>query len=393
MSVSRRMLTKSTFAVAGFYLLSHLKVSPAMSTEGGLRGQTIVVTSLNDNGPGTLRAALTAHGPRRIVFAVSGEIWIRDTLSVFSPHVTVEGQTAPSPGITVLGDRIRIRANDVIFRNIRLRVGALKGSDPQNRDGFTIDGSMDGKRPISRVVIENCSVSWSVDEALQIWGPNTRDVTVRNCIFSEALDKSIHPKGDHSMGAIIGPATKNVLFERNLFAHNQGRNPVVSGGAEAVIINNLIFNPGYAGIHFYPSLDNPKPTLAAIIGNVVIAGHNTKSTLAALDHGINAGSMLYYDDNVAIGVRAFDIQEHYLINGRLETIPLVSKSPLNLPDPKSILHSDHVFGEVLLRAGARPRDRDDTDNRIIAEVKSGTGAVRDFPPDPRLNPTSSLRKW
>lgn len=393
MIASRRMLLMSTFATAGIHLLSHPAVSSAMSTEGGLHGRTIVVTSLNDNGPGTLRAALTAYGPRRIVFAVSGEIWIRDTLSVFSPNVTVEGQTAPSPGITILGDRIRIRANDVIFRNIRLRVGALKGSDPQNRDGFTIDGSMDGKRPISNVAIENCSVSWSVDEALQIWGPNTHDITVRNCIFSEALDKSIHPKGAHSMGPIIGPGTKNVLFERNLFAHNQGRNPVICGGAEAAIVNNLIFNPGYAGVHFYPASENPQPTLAAIIGNVVIAGPNTQSKLVALDHGLNMGSKIYYEDNVSHGVRAFDAHERYLTSGHFEAIPLVSESPLNFPDPEAILPSDLVFSDVLSHVGARPRDRDDTDSRIIEEVKSRTGAVRDFSPDPRLNPASSFRKW
>ena len=43
-------------------------------SKGGEGGRAITVTTLNDNGPGSLRAALTARGPRVVRFAVEGTI-------------------------------------------------------------------------------------------------------------------------------------------------------------------------------------------------------------------------------------------------------------------------------------------------------------------------------
>src|SRR5262249_39016217 len=104
-------------------------------TAGGEGGQVITVTTLEDSGPGSLREALSASGPRVIKFAVGGEIWLKDRLGVTNPFVTVDGSSAPSPGITLMGDRVRLRTHDVILRDIRVRVGALlTSSDPQSRD-------------------------------------------------------------------------------------------------------------------------------------------------------------------------------------------------------------------------------------------------------------------
>ncbi|MEP3032878.1 MAG: hypothetical protein ABJO67_00870 [Pseudoruegeria sp.] len=388
MKISRRALIVGG---ASAYAWSSRKANAKTPTKGGSGGRLIEVSSLEDSGAGTLRAALSAIGPRRIVFKVAGEIWSRDTLSVYQPHVTIEGETAPSPGITILGDRIRIRANDVVFRHIRLRVGALQGSAPNNRDGFTIDGSLDGRKPIHGVLIENCSVSWAVDELLQIWGENSSQIVVRNCIFAEALNHSTHPKGAHSMGPIIGPLTKGIVFERNLLAHNSARNPVVSGGAEAIVVNNLVYNPGYYGIHFYPWAATPRPTLAAVIGNVVIAGPNTKNNLLALADGLNPGSRIYYRDNIAIGVNAFDENELLRKGHGVGTSPFVVHPPLSLVPIDDILPSRKVYDHLLEHAGATPKTRDPIDRRIISEVRNRTGSIRDWPQDPRLDPNSNLR--
>ncbi len=391
MQISRRAMLLGGVATASTFAWPDSGTIAKTPTIGGAGGRVIEVNSLEDSGPQTLREALAATGPRRIVFNVAGEIWIRDTLPVFHPHVTIEGETAPAPGITILGDRIRVRANDVVFRHIRLRVGALRGSSPNNRDGFTIDGSLDGKKPIHGVLIEHCSVSWSIDESLQVWGENSHQIVVRNCIFAEALNHSIHPKGAHSMGPIIGPLTKGIVFERNLLAHNAARNPVISGGTEAIVVNNLIYDPGYSGIHFYPWPEAPKPTLAAIIGNVVIAGPSTQHRLLAFDHGLNPGSRIYYKDNIAIGVDTFDDEELLTKGPGSGTSPIVAQSPLSLDPVDDVLPSRKVFNHVLGHAGATPDIRDSVDRRIISEVRNRTGYIRDWPQDSRLDPNSHLR--
>jgi hypothetical protein len=73
------------------------------------------VTNLNTSGPGSLTAALEAEGPRVVVFEVSGNIDFRPyrALAINNPYLTVAGQTAPSPGITLVGCELHLNAHDV----------------------------------------------------------------------------------------------------------------------------------------------------------------------------------------------------------------------------------------------------------------------------------------
>lgn len=62
--------------------------------------QVVHVTTLADNRPGTLRDAISAPG-RRVVFDVAGEIVLRNDLLIRVPYLTIDGATAPAPGITL----------------------------------------------------------------------------------------------------------------------------------------------------------------------------------------------------------------------------------------------------------------------------------------------------
>jgi hypothetical protein len=388
MPISKRLALIKLVVVAACVLAVTTVSAATWPTSGGDQGRTITVTTLADSGEGSLRAALETAGPRRITFAVAGEIWLKSPLVVRHPFVTVDGETAPAPGITLIGDHgIRTRSHDIILRHLRIRVGALPtAADPQNRDGISIDGSLDGKDPTYNVMVENCSIAWSIDELLQVWGGNSSNIRIRNSILAEALQKSIHPKGAHSMGLVVGPGTRNVVVEANLFAHNSGRNPVVAGGARALVVNNVIYNPGFAAVHFYPD-KRVGPTLASIIGNVVIAGKNTKRRLAAFSLGINEGSQVYYRDNISEGTQTFDKEERA---GRLQTgeSPVVETAPVAIEGIPE-MPSGKVLEHVLATAGARPDARDATDKRIVSEVKNRTGTLKDAPPDDRLTATAA----
>ncbi len=360
-------------------------------TAGGEGGRVITVTSLEDSGPGTLREALNAKGPRIIRFAVGGEIWLKDKLMFNSPFVTVEGESAPAPGITLMGDKLRVRTHDVILRNLRVRVGALlTGSDPQNRDGIAVEGSQDGSDPGYNVLVENCSVSWAIDENIQIWGKGSHDIVVRNCIIAEGLAKG-HPKGGtHSAGLIIGPDTRKVTIQGNLFAHNAFRNPVAGGGSDSVIVNNLVYDPGFGGFMVYGGGDQSKePTKVSVIGNKLVSGPSTVHRPAITTYhqsGINAGTEVYYQDNLAEGIAAYDPAEKAKTNsGGVEFTPSVAQPPTPIANVKP-MRATEVEAYVLAHAGALPNARDAVDARIIEDVKNRSGKIPDLPSDERLSP-------
>jgi hypothetical protein len=353
-------------------------------TAGGEPGQTIEVTTLADSGEGSLREALETKGRRTIVFKVAGEIWLDEMLRIRHPFVTVAGETAPSPGITLMGDMVKIRTHDVILRHIRVRVGALPGqSEPRDRDGIQIIGAPEGGDPSYNILIENCSVSWSVDGVLDTYGGDNHDIAIRNSILAEGLNNSIHPEGDHSTGLRIGPNTQDVLIQGNLLAHNKYRNPLIAGGSEVVVANNLIYNPGTHALHFNDHDRADRPTRASVIGNYVIAGPNTadRERLRAFDNGLPEGSEILYEDNVTEGVLAFDPDERVRDT---DIDPFVSEPPFWLP-VLDILSSEQVPEHVLSNSGARPWDRDEVDTRLVGEVESRTGEIRDEPTDARLS--------
>ena len=144
-------------------------------TKGGEGGKAYAVNTLVDGGPGSLRKALEKRGPRIIKFTVGGVIRLKKPLRIEESQVTVAGETAPSPGITLSGAPVRSWANDVILRHVRVRVGDGPGYNPDDRDVITILGVDDrGKRrsvlgPARNVLIENCSVSWAIDENVSLW--------------------------------------------------------------------------------------------------------------------------------------------------------------------------------------------------------------------------------
>jgi hypothetical protein len=288
-----------------------------------------------------------------------------------------------------MGQKMRIRSHDVIMRHIRFRVGArADGPDPDNRDALSIDGAENGREPSHNVLIENCSFAWALDENVQIWGAGNHSIILRDNIIAEGLMNSIHPKGPHSMGLIVGPGISNILVEGNLFAHNAVRNPLIDAGSSAVVANNLIYGALHNGFHIYAKRQYG-PTLVSAVGNVVIAAPGSRRRLTSLSHGHNPGTRIHYSDNLSQGVDAFDPAERSGRNGEAEG-PFVDAPPVAVPgfSPRP---SSEVEAHVLARAGARPRDRDAVDARIVNQVRTRTGGIVDEPSDPRLRAGAAAR--
>jgi pectate lyase len=184
------------------------------NTPGGRGGKVLFVTHLNDSGPGSLRAACEAAGPRIVIFRVSGTIALKTPIVVRQPYLTVAGQTAPGDGICLRDQPFAIATHDVVVRHIRSRLG---DESAQEQDAF---GVLHGSRD---VVIDHVSATWSIDEALSLSG-NNQNITIQWCLIGESLRQSKHAKGAHGYGS-LARANGPVTFHHNLWIHNDARNP------------------------------------------------------------------------------------------------------------------------------------------------------------------------
>src|SRR5262249_40852454 len=85
------------------------------ATQGGEGGRVLAVTTLAPNGPGSLGEALAAREPRTIVFKVGGVIDLGgQRYRLDQPNVTIAGETAPEPGITLIRGGMNVGTHDVI---------------------------------------------------------------------------------------------------------------------------------------------------------------------------------------------------------------------------------------------------------------------------------------
>jgi pectate lyase len=383
-------LTTSAALVAGLLSLSApavaIPVIPGaagfgMETAAGRGGTVYKVTNLNASGAGSLKACIDGTTPRTCVFEVSGTIRLSTDLMIRNSHITIAGQTAPSPGIMLRGAALRIQTSDVLVQHLRIRVGDdLNGPDPANRDALKIEGS--STRTVRNIVIDHCSFSWAIDETVSVWGPHD-NITFSNNVFAEPLHESLHPTDDgtglekHGFGVLLGAASgSSITMVGNLFAHVVDRNPL-SRAAELVYVNNLVYNRGNMDLDI--QAEDGATTRSTVLNNLFIRGPSysrdttpiyirTSGTL-----GLGAGSRVYqtgnHSENYAREIMSLTGDP---IDGLLTlgTYP-VWNGGLTVQNTANNV----VYERVLTFAGARPTDRDTVDRRIVSQVRARNGQV------------------
>jgi hypothetical protein len=351
-----------------------------MYTAGGRGGKVIVVTSLANEGSGTLREACETGGARIIVFNVSGVIRLTTPIHVRAPYITIAGQTAPGDGVCVTGSSFLIDTHDIIIRHMRFRRGA---QDVAFRDDAV------GGNVVGNVMIDHLSASWGLDENMSMYrhvyqrdstgkGEKlpTVNITIQNSIFSEALDAY-----NHAFGSTIGG--HNCMFARNLWASNISRNCSVGMDGGFNFVNNVVFNwwnrsvDGGDNKSFFNIINNYfKPGPITPVGEPISyrllkpeAGrdksHPTQFGKAYVNGNMVEGNDKVTKNNWDGGVQ---LAEEFKLADFQKDIKV--EKPFAMPFVR-VMDTKRVFNTVLENAGATFPKRDAVDVRVVKMVTTG----------------------
>lgn len=316
---------------------------------GGRYGKVVYVTNLNNAGEGSLRYALEdVQGPRTILFAISGCIYLRENITVSEPYVTIAGQSAPHPGICVKGGGLVIKTHDVIVRYINIRRGDVIGASGHLSDGIAINRSQN-------VIIDHVSISWTLDESLQVWYEGSKNITVQHSLMAEPLNLPLlrpdegHP---HGYGPLIGPETKKVSLLNNLIAYATRRSPRISNAQFIEVKNNVIFGYRGSATHIVDSAKFMESRFINISGNLYSGGR--------LSNAINPSS--------SIPERKIFINDNYYFEkGFISPLKPLRIGDANRGD-SSNLHYHESFKDTIRDVGATIPQRDDVDTSIIKSI-------------------------
>lgn len=356
----------------------------AARTPGGRGGMILRVTTLAPDGPGSLAEALQVDAPRIVVFEVGGVIDLgRETLEVEAPFLTVAGQTAPAPGITLIRGGIRVRTHDVVIRHLRVRPGEAGAG---KRSGWEVDG-IGTSNGAADVVIDHCSTTWATDENLSAsgerfagatpdaWRESTSHrITISDCLIAEGLSHATHRKGEHSKGTLIHDNVTDVAVIRNLYASNVERSPMFKGGARGIVANNYIYNPGNTAIRYVLvdhewGINKYETGQMAIVGNVLRYGPDTRAGLPLLTVDGVGPVQVFLEDNLAQDAQGLAVAP---LGGNPANILAVATRP-TWPSGYAVLRAAEVVEHIRREVGARPWDRDAVDARIVAQALAGAG--------------------
>lgn len=354
-------------------------------TFGGRGGRVLVVTSLADDGPGTLRWACEQGGARIIVFNVAGIIHLKTPVMVRAPYVTIEGQTAPGDGVCVAGESFWVNTHDVIIRYMRFRRGE---TNVGRRDDAL------GGNPVGNIIVDHTSTSWGLDENFSMYrhmfdpGDGSKEeklgtvnITIQNCIYAESLDY-----WNHAFGSTTGGENSSLI--RNMWADNTGRNPSVGWNGVYTFVNNVVFNWHHRSMdggdyttnfnvinnYFKPGPVTPKNEP---VGHRILKPESGRSKLKQKVFG-----RVYASGNIMEGYP--DVTKDPW-NGGIQVegeggkeLPdagkykdfMKSDVPFPMP-PISIMTAEQAYHWVPENAGATLPHRDAVDIRIAKQVETG----------------------
>lgn len=372
---------------------------------GGRGGTVYAVTSLDDCSDsnlveGTFRWAVKQPGRKIVIFQVSGTIYLTSALNMDCGDLTILGQTAPGDGICLADYPVTISCQNAIIRFVRFRLGNRQVANHEG-DGFGIEEA-------DNIILDHCSVSWSIDECLSV--SEGSNITIQWCIIEQSLSNAGHVKGAHGYGGNWGG--RNVSYLHNLIAQCSSRVPRLGGDGSLLtqdfvdIRNNVFYNWGGEGCYGAEATD------ANIVNNYYKPGPATDkrslerrkricaigartadyiSKYPAFAGALNAWGHFYVDGNVNTDYSDVTADNwtygiYNQISGySTKVYSSVTKDTMHLREPREYMlattwDAAEAYRRVLKFAGcfscvynSAEYRRDCVDSLVIAQVTGRTG--------------------
>ena len=185
---------------------------------GGAGKTVVMVTNLNNSGTGSLRAAI---GSDRIIrFAVAGTISLSSDITLSASNLTIDGFSAPSPGVTIGGRSIAISGNpgaanttgsNIVIRGLRFR-------DAGNADGDAIQIAYNAHD----IVIDHNSI------VVPGGGDGAVDVTEGAYNITISYNLIDYSKAGTPGASLLSYNASRVSYHHNIFNGAQDRNPILT---------------------------------------------------------------------------------------------------------------------------------------------------------------------
>ena len=346
------------------------------------------VTNLNPSGSGSLQEALTTPaGGSGVIVTMEGldgsinRIGQSDII-VDQSRITIAGDNA---NVTLIGGGLRIKANDIEIRNLRILPGDEEGTPSKdNRDCIGIEGNAVPQR----VWIHHNTLGWSTDGLLDIWpgsdGISPKQITIEDNIFAEALSQAGHSDGEHSTAVLLGKGSVDVFLNRNLFSGVTRRCPAFHAGCNVAVVNNLYYNTEKT-IECYNATAGFSGALVDVIGNHMILGPESPwwrvaPSFEIAQSGRDPTTKVYMSDNMTTYDPSLAAAQPNYANMNAFPTNSVYGAALIAGTPQTVLPVTPMAAsavKVYVAANAGPANRTVFENRIIAEVLNGTtGSIK-----------------
>jgi hypothetical protein len=427
----------------------------AANVTGGRGGIVYHVTKLDknysDNGPGTLRYGLTDGNfttgggvqKRTIVFDVAGTFWLGrygaenghdngwDTNSRYNlgSNVTVAGQTAPGP-VTIMGGLVKAGGSNAILRNVTIAPGYGMRSFSKPEDGvFPTPGDFPDSYVYDAIditgnnlMIDHVTTVYATDETISA-NEAAHDVTIQYSNISQGQN---YPQADaessgisytgHALGSLLQAGSDaKMSVHHNLYAHQKGRLPRVGSevgtGAYNDFRNNVFYNwlgTGGSGAGSQPSFNNFVNNfwLAGPGGDNPVGGSSTAITTAAggttpFSGSSSTATRVYHSGNVRDITKDGDANDGVALtnsnfgSSNFQPAPLWHHGDVTYDGVTD--SATAAYARVLDYMGANWWTRDNVvdtlDERIIHEVRTGTGKIKAWADDPFNSDPNEGVEW